>query len=189
MSETITAEPSEVDERPAPKTLLETWGKNERMRHVPSVEWIVWKLDVDLRRRIHVLVTSFESAAAGDSRRTGAEAEFRALCRAIERLAETARHGRGLSQTPADLGARIDATIGITLAALNSLDGVLFGRRYPFQTFERSKAEPVYGALLAIIDRVRRLNEILRDVDPRLDERILEGLVVLERPLPEKALA
>ncbi|HKB79068.1 MAG TPA: hypothetical protein VKH35_05070 [Thermoanaerobaculia bacterium] len=189
MSETITAEPAEIPQPPAPKTLLETWGKNERMRHVPSVEWIVWKLDVDLRRRIHLLLSSFNAASGGDGRRNAPEAEFRALCRCIERIAETARHGRAATQGPSDLGARIDATLGNALAALNSIDGILFGRRYPFQTFERSKAEPLYGALLAVIDRVHRLTELLRAIDPRIDERLLEGLVVLQEPMPEKALA
>ena len=39
-------------EKPAEKpSLMETWAANEVMRHVPSIDWIIRKLDEDVRRR------------------------------------------------------------------------------------------------------------------------------------------
>jgi hypothetical protein len=180
---------NEVSEGAAPKPLLETWGKNERIRHVPTIEWIVQKLEIDLRRRIGQLYESFTALPAGDSRWAAIEAEFRALCRSIDRLAEAARHGRVSNHAPAEIGARIDWEINHAISSLNSLDPTLFGRRYPFQAFERSKAEPIYGALLLVIDRVTRLTKIVRPIDPGIDERLLEGLVVLQSPLREAPMA
>ena len=46
---------TEATEKPATKPSLEVWGRNELMRHVPSLEWLAWKLDQDLRHRIDKL--------------------------------------------------------------------------------------------------------------------------------------
>lgn len=177
-------------EKPAAKTLLETWGKNERMRHVPPVEWIVRKLDVDLRRRIDILFAAFAALTLDDSRRSKIESEFRSLCRAIDRLADVAKYSRGNdSHAPSDLGPRISWAITHAVANLNSLDANLFGRRYPFQTLERSKAETLVAALLVVMNHVGRITSLARGIDPALDERLLAGLVTLQRPLPEQPMA
>ena len=155
---------TELTDKPATRSLLETWGKNERMRHVPTIEWIVDKLDRDLRHRISVLATSPTNDAI--------DAELKALCRAIDRLADAAKHSRAAAQPPAELAARLDSAITHAISCLNSLDPNLFARRYPFQTFERSKAELIYGALLVVIDRTHRVTELVRSVDRSVDERL-----------------
>ena len=148
------------------KPLLETWGKNDRMRHIPTITWIVDKVDRDLRRRINVLASSNANEAIDN--------EIKAVCRAIDRLSDAAKYSRANTQGPADLAGRIDQTITHAVASLNSLDPNLFGRRYPFQSFERSRAEAIYGALLVVIDRVRRLTQMVRAVDNTVDERLSE---------------
>ena len=155
---------TELTDKPATHSLLETWGKNERMRHVPTVEWIVDKLDHDLRRRINVLATSPTNEAI--------DAELKAVGRTIDRLADMAKHSRSPVQAPAEIAARLDFAITHAISCLNSLDPNLFGRRYPFQTFERSKAESIYGALLIVIDRTHRVTELVRSVDRSVDERL-----------------
>jgi hypothetical protein len=155
---------TDLTEKPATHPLLETWGKNERMRHVPSIEWIIDKLDRDLRRRTNVLVTTATNDAI--------DAELKALVRAVDRLADMAKHSRPAGQAPAEIAARTDFAITHAVSSLNSLDPNLFGRRYPFQTFERSKAESIYGALLIVIDRTHRLTELVRSVDRTVDERL-----------------
>src|SRR5256886_117375 len=146
MNSTLATEPSE---KPAAKTLLETWGKNDRMRHVPSIGWVIDKLNVDLRRRIEKLsaVRPVENM----------EGELRALCRAIDRLADSAKYSRSSNHAPTELSARLTWGLDHAVSSLGSLDANLFGRRYPFQTFERSKAESLYGALLVVIDHVHRV--------------------------------
>src|SRR5207245_10294706 len=115
--------------------------------------------------------------------------DLRALGRAIDRLADAAKHSRAANHAPAELGARVDFAMTHAVSSLGSLDANLFARRYPFQTFERSKAELIWGALLVVIDHVRRLTSMIRAVDPRTDERLLEGLVQLQEPLREGAIA
>lgn len=157
---------TEATEKTATRSLLETWGKNERMRHIPAVEWMANKLDRDLRRRINILLTAPVTEAS--------ETELKTLCRAIDRLADAAKHSRGAVQPPQELGARIDFAITHAVSCLNSLDPNLIGRRYPFQTHERSKGESIYGALLVVIDRVHRLTQLVRTLDRSIDEKLLE---------------
>lgn len=171
--------------RPAPPKLLETWGQNERMRHVPPIGWILEKLDGDVRRTINKLWSPYASLPADDSRHPPLEAEFRALCRSLDRLAEAARHGR-TNGAPGELGARIGWSVEHAVAAIRSVDASLFGRRYPVQTHERSKAEPVYAGLLVVIQHLQRLHPLVLAVDPDLDEKLLEGLVRLEMPVDDR---
>lgn len=163
MNSTLATEPTD---KPATHSLLETWGKNERMRHVPTIEWIIDKLDSDLRRRVGILSSSTMNEAI--------DTELKTLCRAIDKLGDVAKHSRPATQPPAEIGARIDFAITHAVSCLRSLDANLFGRRYPFQTFERSKAEFIYGALLVIIERVHRVTELVRAVDRTVDEKLLE---------------
>lgn len=173
---------TEVPEKPATHSLQETWGKNERMRHIPSAEWMTWKLDVDVRRRVDKLLAPFTALPADDPRHAPAEAELRGLCRSVERFTDMIRHSRN-GHPPQELGNKISWAIGQAIGALHSLDGTLFGRRYPFQTFERSKAEAVWGALLAVIEHVNRITPLIREIDPDIDAKLLENLVQLGEPM------
>jgi hypothetical protein len=185
MNSMVATEPAE---KPAARSFQETWGKNERMRHIPSVEWMLWKLDADLRRRIEKLLAPYTALPADDPRHGPAEAELRGLCRSIDRFTECVRHTRA-GQGPQELANRISWAIGQAVGALQTLDGTLFGRRYPFQTFERSKGEAVYGALLVIIDHVNRVTPLIRAIDPNIDARLYEELVNLKEPMRETAMA
>src|SRR4029077_8926322 len=138
--------------------------------------------------RIELLFGPYASLPAEDPRRGPLENELRALCRAIDRLADVARHSRN-NHPPHDLGDRIAWGLNQAVSCLNSLDPHLIGRRYPFQTAERSKAEPLYGALLVIIQHVGRVLTLVRDVDPGVDEHLLDGLVQLETPLRTQPIA
>ena len=174
---------TEIPQAPAPsKPLLETSGKNERMWHIPHAAWIIEKVDGDLRRRVDVVCSSFEQLAATDPARALAEPVLQSLCRAFERLAEVAKHGRQANGT-GDIAARVREAVQHAVTNLRTMDETLFGRRCPFHTFERSKAEPLVGALLAAIDVLHRAIEILRKADASLDERLLDGLVKLDVPL------
>jgi len=179
---------TDAEEAAAGRSLLETWAKNEPMRHVPSAEWMSWKVDQDLRRRIDILFSPYATLAADDPRHSPLENEFRALCRAIDRLSDAARHLRN-THPPHDLGDRVAWSLNQAVSSLNSLDPHLIGRRYPFQTLERSRAEPVYGALLVVIQRVERVLTLVRAIDRNVDEHLLDGLVQLETPLRPQPIA
>ena len=179
---------TEAPEKQAAHSLQETWGKNERMRHIPSVEWMTWKLDVDVRRRVDRLLAPLTTLSADDPRTAPLDAEMRGLCRAIERFTDMVRHGRA-GHVPQELPNRVSWWIGQAVGALHSFDGSLFGRRYPFQTFERSKAEPIWGSLLAIVEHVNRLTPLVRAIDPGIDERLYDNLVHLTEPMRETPMA
>ncbi len=175
-------------------TLLETWSHNERMRHIPALPWIVQKLEGDLRRRFDALWTVYLRVAADDPRHAELEKEFRALCRSIDRVADVARRARNghhqhHQHPPTELGSRITWAIQHAVTNLNALDPETFGRRYPFQTFERSVAEPLWAAMLAVIEHTHRLTEQIRAIDRGIDERMYEGLVVLQTPLDSRPMA
>ncbi|HEY3055289.1 MAG TPA: hypothetical protein VGK31_05095 [Thermoanaerobaculia bacterium] len=151
---------------------LESWVSNEAMRHVPSLDWMVKKVDVDLRQRIAKLTAPFANLASADPRYAGIEKELRALGKAIDRLTDSAKPVRH-NGNGGDLPSRIQNALTQALGNLRSLELTPFGRRHPFHCFDRSKAEIVYGALLAVLYRVERLVPIIREVDPSIDEQLL----------------
>lgn len=174
---------------PAPRpTLLEQWSENERMRHVPPIPWLVQKLDNDLRRRIEKLLVPYSDVATNDPRHAQLDTELRALCRSLDRIAYVAGRGRG-GHPPNDLAAKVRWALDHAIQNLNASDPEHFGRRYPMQTFERSNAEPLWGALLAAIQHVHNLVELVRDIEPEIDERMYEELVNLSEPLRREPIA
>lgn len=190
MSTLATEEPTP----PAPGTvarpsLLESHSHNERMRHIPAQAWIVQKLDVDLRRRIEKLWLPYSDLAASDPRHPALEAEIRALCRAIDRVGAIARHHRGNPHPPNDLGSRIGWTINQAVANLTAADADTFGKRLPFQTLERSSSEPLWAAMLSVIQHVQKLVPLVREIEPDIDEQLYEGLVQLTEPMRREPLA
>ena len=168
---------------------LETHAQNERMRHIPGILWIVQKLDGDVRHHIDKLWLPYSDLPASDPRHPALEAAFRALCKALDRVAEVARRHRHHPHPPNDLHSRLSWTIGQTITALNQADAETFGRRFPFHTAERSNAEPLWAAVLAVLQRLQHAVELTREIDPQIDERIYEGLVKLEEPLRREPIA
>ena len=181
------------DHRPAAarpvSSIHENWQKNEHMRHIPSIDWILWKLDVDLRHRIEILLAPLTRTAADHARRGEADAKIRTLCHALEKLTETAKPGvKGLSHPPSDLSARVGWTTNHAVTALKGLDPTTFGRRIPFHHFEKSAAEPVYAGLLSVIAHVEQLAEVVRTIDSGVDELLCVGLVTLAHPVNDQVL-
>jgi hypothetical protein len=184
---TLATEPPDTpaSEPVAHAPMLEMWPHNERMRHIPTASWMAQKLDVDLRRRIDALYNVYANAGHHGEM----EKELRALCRWLDRVADVARRSRGNQHPPPDLGHRLSWSISHAVSNLNGVDAETFGHRYPFHTFERSNAEPLWAAVLSVIEHVRRLTELARAVDPAIDERMYEGLVVLHAPLDPRPMA
>ena len=170
-------------------SLLESHAQNERMRHIPALPWMVQKLDVDLRRRIEKLWLPYSDLAASDPRHPALEAGIRALCRAIDRVGAIARHHRGNPHPPNDLGSRVTWTINQAVGNLTGVDVETFGKRFPFQTLERSNNEPLWAAMLSVIQHVQKLVPMVREIEPDIDERLYEGLVQLNEPMRRDPMA
>jgi hypothetical protein len=194
MSTLATEEPTPpADATPAPPaarpSLLESHAENERMRHIPPLAWMVQKLDLDLRRRIEKLWLPYSDLPASDPRHAPLEAEIRALCRAIDRISSIARHHRGNPHPPNDLGSRVTWTINQAVGNLAGVDAETFGKRFPFQTFERSNSEPLWAAMLSVIQHIQKLVPMIREIEPDIDERLYEGLVQLTEPMRRDPIA
>lgn len=159
------------------------------MRHIPTLSWMAQKLDHDLRRRIERLWLPYSDLHASDPHHPAMEAEFRALCRSLERVAHVAMRHRGGMHPPNDLGSRIGWLISHAVQCLTSADAQTFGRRMPFHTFERSNAEPLWAAMLAVIQHVQKLVDLVREIDSEIDEKMYEGLVQLREPLRREPIA
>lgn len=170
-------------------TSHETWSHNERMRHIPLLSWMIQKLDVDVRRRFDALFPPFASLDSSDPRHAPLEAELRAFCRSLDRVAEVAKRSRGQSHPPTEIGARIHWALNHAIGNLNAVDPETFGKRFPFQTFERSNAEPLNAAMLAAIHHLQRLQDLVRPIDPTIDEKIYADLVTLSEPLRSDPMA
>lgn len=176
-------------ERTARLSPLETHANNERMRHIPSIPWMIQKLDGDLRRRIQCLWLPYSDLHASDPHHAPIEAELRALVRSLERVCHVARRHHANLHPPSDLGSRLPWTISQAVAGLTSADTDTFGKRFPSHTGERSNSEPLWAAMLAVIQHVQQLVDMVREIDPDIDERIYEGLVQLREPLRREPIA
>ncbi|GEM_PF-2387263 len=168
----MTATEATTDQHPDRSAHLETWSANEIMRHVPSLEWIIRKLDVDVRHRVDILWASVADLPSADPRYPAVEHELQSLCRALDRLADLAKHIRN-THIPADLGIHIPWALNHATSCLRTLDASVFNRRYPVQTHDRSKAEPVYAGLLVVLQCVAKATEKVSEVDPAVWEKLL----------------
>ena len=173
---------------PSPALPLEIHAQNEHMRHIPSLDWVLRKLDGDVRKRVDLLLDVLRPLPHDDPRHADLEGPLRALCRCIDKLADAVRHGRN-THAPNEIGAHLHWSIDHALANLRSLDGETFGRREPFHHFERSRSEPIYGALLSVLASLERTFAVARAIDPTLDERLYGHLVQLEAPLRREPIA
>ena len=173
-------------EKPTEKpSLMETWAANEVMRHIPSIDWITRKLDTDIRHRIDILWAPVSSMPSSDPRHPAVEQAFRSLCRALDQLADIAKHIRN-SHAPHELALHIPWALNHAASCLRTVDTHTFGRRFPVQTHERSKAEPLYAALLVVLQDLDRITPIVREIDPNVDEHLYAGLVQLETPVDDR---
>jgi hypothetical protein len=179
----------ETVEKPKAPSVLENWSSNERMRHISPIEVLRQRLDGSMRRRIETLLNSCGDARdLSESVRAQLEQELRDLCRAVDRICDAARTIRPTGHAPSDLAGKIGHAMQNAVASLKAVDGELYGRRYPFQTLERSKAEPVAASMLVLGEHLRRLTRIVRTIDPDVDEKLLVGLVVQASAVDEQTL-
>ena len=179
------AVPASVAVTPLP---LEIHAQTERMRHIPSTEWMIRKLEGEVRKRIDLMLEVLTNLPGDDPRPVDLEGALRGLCRSVDRLAEAARHGR-INHAPNEIGAHLHWSLEHAAANLRGVDGETFGRRAPFHLFERSKSEPLYGAFLVVLAAIDRALMLARTIDRALDERLYAHLIQLETPMRREPMA
>jgi hypothetical protein len=191
MNSILATEPAPVapeEKKTTPLPPLETRDGNEPMRHVPAASWMARKVETDIRKRVDLLSAVFATVPNNDPRHAAVDAEQKPLCKALERLADAAKPGVRHNNGHHDLRSRIESLLTQSAAALHGLESTAFGRRNPYHAWDRSNAEPVYAAFLAVISHVERCLTLARAIDPGIDERLLEGLVVLQNPVDDRML-
>src|SRR2546423_15464613 len=114
-----------------PKPRLEEHAANEAMRHIPSLAWMTDKLDGDLRRRIDKVCAAVEPRMNAE-----AENEMRALSRALDRLADAAKHVRNNGHGPNDPLQKVRCSLNHALSCLWLVDAAMFVCPRPFLLFE-----------------------------------------------------
>lgn len=167
---------------------LEIHAQNERMRHIPSSDWMVRKLEGDARKRIDLMLEVLHALPGDNPHHAELESALRVVCRSVDRLTEAARHGRS-NHAPNELGAHLRWSLEHAAANLRALDAETFGRRAPFHHFERSRSEPVYGAFLSMLAAIERAIASASAADHSLDERLYAHLVHLETPMRREPIA
>ena len=179
-----TEQTTELESKPATKPMLEEHASNEPMRHIPTLAWMCDKLDEDVRRRLEKLSAAIEAHSTA-----GAENELRALCRALDRLADAAKHIRNNGHGPTEALQKVRWSLNHALSCLRLVDAATFGRREPFHHFDKSTSETIYGAFLVMLVHVERVTIAVRAIDPAIDDQLNEGLVRLNEPLREQPIA
>src|SRR5258708_35901038 len=101
------AVPASVAVTPLP---LEIHAQTERMRHIPSTEWMIRKLEGEVRKRIELMLEVRTNLPRDDPRPVDLEGALRRLCRSVDPLAEAARHGRS-NHGPHENGAHLHPSL------------------------------------------------------------------------------
>jgi hypothetical protein len=170
-----------------PKPLvLETISTNPRMRHIPSIEWMIRKLESTLHERLELMISSIQRSEAPEPQRRQVDAAIHALARAFEKVCEMARPGRSHHADRHDPVSHVRSALVGAVSALRSVDPETFGRREPFHHFDRSRSELLYGTILSALQHSDALLELVRPLDPGIDERLYAHLVNLSQPLTDE---
>ena len=113
---------------------------NEEMRHVPSLDWIVTKLDYDYRDRVNKLWSAtFDRDDLDPKVVKQVEERMEAVCKWLRRLIVLARGSRAPQYGEnSDLRTSLIHAGYEAVSALSSLDRDTFRRRTPFQTMDQS---------------------------------------------------
>lgn len=164
---------------------IEQFGTTERMRHIPPVEDLIRRLDLEVRKTIRAI---FERGSTEKPEiPAGVEAHLKRLCRSIERVVEIARNGRPMSSPPnTDIRGKIESATANAVGALSALDRVHFTQRTPFHSFDRSRGEMLHSAMLIVIRQTRDLVDQVAQTYPAIRELISATPPVEIRPIELK---
>ena len=150
---------------------LENRLQNEKMRHVPPIEFMLDRIEGDYARRLRILAETIEERQDAPER-AEAESQTLAACRWMIRAAECATHSKLNAHPSGSLRYVVGEFVRVTVEALHRIDGELFRRRMPFHRFERSEGEAVYLSFTAISFHIQRAVETVSRFDPAIHEKL-----------------
>jgi hypothetical protein len=155
------------------------------MRHIPTLDWMVQKLERGLHDRLELMISALQGHEADEMLHAEIGGCLRAIGRSFEKVCDTIRPSRHHADSH-DPVAFVRSTLVAAVNSLRSVDPTTFGRREPFHHFDRSKSECIHGAVLNAIVHVNRLIDLVRKVDSTIDDRLWAHLVNLGHPLNDE---
>lgn len=171
---------------------VQIFGATDRMRHVPPLDYLTFKVDIEFRDQIDKLYWAvYESGKPLDASRTeGIEAGFHAVCKTLERLGDHARHHRPNThgQPQEILRSRLDHAFLQAMKGLGSIKAEEYGVRAPENHFDKSQGEALLMTMLAVGARIRKLIPLVAAVNPDIYEMLMSKLVTKQHPVNEETL-
>jgi len=126
---------------------IEQFGRTEEMRHIPTVEVILKRVDPILRNIGEVLLASLSSLE--EEAAAPARLHIERAIHWLEAIDAALRPRQHVDASDKDLARRFKAAADHASQALTSCDRSGFRKRSPFHLFERSKGECVVAAVAA----------------------------------------
>ncbi|MDX1583491.1 MAG: hypothetical protein R3338_07825 [Thermoanaerobaculia bacterium] len=157
----------------------------DRMRHIPSLDYLISYVDQRFRQRADLYYQSaFGTAHEDRDLEHEIEQQLRSFIGALVDISVAA--GKPAKSHKQDhLRVALESVLDETVDALRSIEPEQFGRRAPADQFDRSRAEPIFSRFLAATSRLNDLLPMVRDLDPDAPMKLLE----LESPREMPTLA
>lgn len=154
--------------------ILEEPTLTDEMRHVPPRDWIVNKLDYDLREKIEVCWScAHDTGSIDPDTLARIDERFAALARWLQRIVALSQNKGGSASKENDLHTRLTHSVYEAVSALSGLDQNSFRRRTPYHQFQLNRAEMIWQALLAALAVQHEIAEDLSAVDSDLAMKLL----------------
>ncbi len=155
-----------------------------QMRHVPSLEDLIERVDVRVRKIVDTLyAAAFHTDHRGDKETMEEiEAQFERVIVWMDRLCEYARHSKRQPQRDGSLLSRLHHELDSAVAALRSLDAANFRRCASYHSFDKSNAESIYSTVLALGDITWRAAELISKFDPAVFMKVYDQILDVPPP-------
>lgn len=164
---------------------MEDPKSTDKMRHLPSLEKLITRIDEGFRQRVDLYYQSaFGTAHEDRDLEHQIEKQLRKFVQALVELSAAA--GKRIQNHEQDhLRVALENVLNQTLGTLRSIDSDLFGRRQPFNRFPRSRWEPIVSCYLAARCTLDEMLPLVKTLDPDATMKLLE----LESPREMPSLA
>lgn len=142
---------------------METTEPRRAMRHIPTPQELIRRIDVLLRKRATVALDVLQSAEIPSEVRQTAENRVTAATVWLDRACDLAKPRP--THTPSAPSARILTALDKLVETLRAIDTATWGVCAPSNRFDQSRWEPLWQAVLAAGYSLDQALDILAEVD------------------------
>ncbi len=146
----------------------------DKMRHLPSLERLIGRVDEGFRQRVDLYYQSaFGSAHEDRDLEHQIETQLRSFIKSLgEMSAAAGKRAQGHEQD--HLRVALEQVLNETVGSLRSIDSDMFARRQPFNRFPRSRWESIFSCFLAARCKLNDLLPLIAKLDPDVSMKLLE---------------